>query len=116
MSIKIEKLHIKETVSFAITNIPHVDKTTLEKLIELVYTNGNYGTISDEQLVSKMRLTLKYIPEACMDSLFVLADLLEIPMRPELYQLELSPYISIHLRPTVTTNVLNYAQRPQSTL
>jgi len=116
MSIKIEKLHIKETVSFAINNIPHIDRTTLEKLIELVYTNGNYGTISDEQLVSKMELISKYIPEPCVKSLWILADLLEIPMQPKLYQLGLFPHIPTQLRLTTTINVLNYAQRPQSTL
>jgi hypothetical protein len=75
----VEKLHIKETVNFAIDNIPQVDKATLEKFVELVNLTGNYGEISHEQLLSKMCLALKYIPNACANSLLILADLLDIP-------------------------------------
>ena len=75
---EIKKLQVKETVLFAINNIPQVDRATLEKFLELVNATGTFGAISHEQLVTKMNLTMKYIPGACAYSLVVLADLLEL--------------------------------------
>jgi hypothetical protein len=76
----IKKLQISETVLFAIHNIPGIDQATLEKFLELVNTTGTFGAISHEQIIAKMHLTLKYIPDACPHSLLILGDLLEIPM------------------------------------
>ena len=73
-----KKLHIAETVAFAIDNIPSVNKTTLEKFLQLVHTTGTAGLMTPEQIMNKMRLTLKYIPDACPYSLMVLAELLEL--------------------------------------
>jgi len=75
-----KKLHIKETVLFAIKYIPQLDQTTLEKFLELVNTTGTFGAVSRGELLHKMRLTLKYIPNACPHTLIVLAELLEVPM------------------------------------
>ena len=75
---EIKKLYLKETVLFAINSIPQVDRTTLEKFLELVNTTGTFGVISHDQIIAKMRLTLKYVPGACVQSLLILADLLEI--------------------------------------
>jgi hypothetical protein len=61
-------------------NIPEVDRTTLEKFLELVNATGTFGTMTQEQLLNKMRLTLRYVPNASRSSLLVLADLLEIPL------------------------------------
>jgi hypothetical protein len=77
---EIKKLQVSEAVLFAIDNIPDVDQATLEKFLELVNTTGTFGAMSHEQLRAKMRLTLKYIPNACPHSLLILADLLGIPM------------------------------------
>lgn len=73
-----KKLHVAETVAFAIENIPTVNKETLEKFLQLVHTTGTAGCITPEQIVNKMRLTMKYIPNACPYSLMVLAELLEL--------------------------------------
>ena len=77
---KIKKLHIQETIIFAGKNIPGVDQKTLEKLLELVNADGTHGIISQEKLLTKMRLILKYIPGVCVQSLVILADLLELPI------------------------------------
>ena len=78
----IKKLYVSETVLFAVTNIPEVDRTTLEKFLELVNASGTFGALSHEQILTKMRLTLRYIPNACPHSLQILAELLEIPVNP----------------------------------
>jgi len=79
MERTIKKLELKETVLFAINHIPQVNKATLEKFLELVNATGTFGAMSHEQILKKMALTLKYIPNACPQSLLILADLLEIP-------------------------------------
>jgi len=75
----IKKLHLEETIAFAISHIPDVDRPTLEKLLALVYADGAHGAISAAQLNRKMRQLLKYVPTACPRSLIILADLLELP-------------------------------------
>ena len=77
-----KKLQVADTVAFAIENIPSVDKRTLEKFLQLVHTTGTFGIITCEQLVNKMRLMMKYIPNACPHSLLVVAELLEIKTPP----------------------------------
>ena len=76
---EIKKLQVTEAVLFAINHIPEADQSTLEKFLDLVHATGTFGAISHEQLLNKMRLTLKYIPEACPHALLILADLLEMP-------------------------------------
>jgi|JFJP01.1.fsa_nt_gi hypothetical protein len=75
----IKKLYIEETINFAIRNIPQVNRPTLEKFLELVNANGNYGEMSAEQLWGKMQQAMKYLPNACANSLLILADLLDLP-------------------------------------
>jgi hypothetical protein len=89
MGNAIKKLEIKETVLFAINHIPQVDQATLEKFLELVNATGTFGVISHEQILTKMALTLKYVPDACPHSLLILADLLEIPKQKEQLNLPL---------------------------
>jgi hypothetical protein len=76
----IKKLYVSETVFFAINNIPLVDRTTLEKFLELVNATGTFGALSHEQILTKMRLTLRYVPNVCPRSLQILAELLDIPV------------------------------------
>jgi len=78
----IKKLYVSETVFFAINNVPLVDRTTLEKFLELINATGTFGALSHEQILTKMRLTLRYIPNACPRSLQILAELLDIPVDP----------------------------------
>lgn len=78
----IKKLYVSETVYFAINNIPLVDRTTLEKFLELVNATGTFGALSHEQILTKMRLTLRYVPNVCPRSLQILAELLDIPVDP----------------------------------
>lgn len=78
----IKKLYVSEMVLFAINSIPEVDQTTLEKFLELVNATGTFGILSHEQILTKMRLTLRYIPNACPRSLQILAELLEISVHP----------------------------------
>jgi hypothetical protein len=80
---EIKKLHLEEVVLFAINHIPQTDPTTLKRFLELVSAGGTFGTISQEQILRKMALVLKYIPSASASSLLVLLDLLEMkPVRP----------------------------------
>ena len=73
---KIDKRYVETTVLFAINHIPYADKTTLEKFLELVNATGNFGPISGEQLLHKMNLLKKYVPDICEYSLTMLAELL----------------------------------------
>ena len=75
---EIDKRHVAATVLFAINNVPHADKATLERFLELVNATGNFGAISQQQLIHKMELLKKYVPETCEYSLLTLAELLEI--------------------------------------
>ena len=75
---KIKKLYVETTVMFAIESIPTVDEYTLQKFLELVNATGNFGFISEEQLVEKMKQIQKYIPNACGYSLLTVAELLGI--------------------------------------
>lgn len=77
---EIKKLHLQETIAFAISTVPDVDQATLEGLLQLVNTEGTHGVISHERLIDKMRQVLKYVPGACARSLMILADLLELPI------------------------------------
>ena len=81
---EIKKLYVTETVLFAINHIPTVDQPTLKRFLELINATGTFGLMSEEQVLHKMRLTLKYIPNACPHSLLVVADLLEIPISASL--------------------------------
>ena len=75
---EIKKLKLEEVVLFAINNIPQVDPTTLNQFLELTNAGGTFGTISHQQILKKMRQVLKYVPGACVSSLVILMDLLEI--------------------------------------
>jgi hypothetical protein len=75
---EIKKLHVKATVEFAINNIPDIDQDTLEKFLELVNATGNFGPVSEEEIIEKMNLIMKYIPGACGRSLLTVAELLDI--------------------------------------
>ena len=73
-----KKVHVADTVAFALENIPDIDQLTLEKFLHLLHTTGTFGLITPEQIINKMRLTLKYIPNACARSLVIIAELLEL--------------------------------------
>ena len=75
---KIDKRHIEASVLFAINHIPKVDEQTLATFLELVNLSGNFGSISDQQLIHKMALLTKLVPNVCQDSLLALAQLLDI--------------------------------------
>jgi len=75
---EINKRYVETTVLFAINHIPQADQTTLEKFLELVNAAGNFGPISQQQLIHKMELLKKYMPGACEYSLLAVAELLGI--------------------------------------
>lgn len=87
---EIKKLGLEETVLFAINNIPQAHATTLKQFLELVNAGGAFGTISHEEILRKMHLLLKYIPNASVPSLLILIDLLDI-QPPKRFMLEASP-------------------------
>ena len=87
---EIKKLRLEETVLFAINNIPQAHATTLKQFLELVNAGGTFGTISHEEILRKMHLLLKYIPNASVPSLLILIDLLDI-QPPKRFMLEASP-------------------------
>jgi hypothetical protein len=93
-AVEIKKLSLQTTVTFASEHIPGIDRMTLEQLMGLVYKNGTHGSITPDELVAKMHLILKYIPNACPRTFMVLIDLLELP-RPD----SLPTPISIATRP-----------------
>lgn len=75
---EIKKLHLEGIVLFAINNIPNADSGTLKHFLELANTGGTFGTISHERILKKMNQVLKYVPGACLNTLLILIDLLEI--------------------------------------
>jgi hypothetical protein len=75
---QIHKRYVETTVFFAINNVPQVDEATLEKFLELINATGNFGSISDKQLLQKMWILKKHVPETCEYSLLTLAELLGI--------------------------------------
>jgi len=111
MTTTIRKAHLKDTITFAINYIPQVDPQTLEAFLEMVYANGNYGDISHQQLLSKICLALKYIPNACANSLLILADLLGVatPIEADYTPTFIPPVISS----TCKMTLLNL-QRPST--
>lgn len=76
----IKKQHVEAAILFAIDNIPGIDEDTLQKFLEFVNVTGNFGSISQEELLEKMRLIRKYIPGSCGYSLLTLAELLEMDL------------------------------------
>jgi len=75
---EIKKLHLEGVVLFAINNIPEADSATLKQFLELANADGAFGSINHEQILRKMNQVRRYIPGACMQSLLILVDLLEI--------------------------------------
>ena len=76
--LEIQKRHLAATVQFAVNHIPQADEATLEKFLELVNVDGNYGSITTGELLQKMSLLKKFIPATCDDSLMILTELLGI--------------------------------------
>jgi hypothetical protein len=74
----IKKLQVQATIEFAISNIPGADRNTLEKLSDLINATGNFGPISEAEIIAKMNLILKYIPGASEWALRAVAELLNI--------------------------------------
>jgi len=77
---EINKRDVAATVLFAINNVPHTDGTTLERFLDLVNATGNFGPVSHRELLHKMILLKKYVPETCDYSLLALAELLGIQL------------------------------------
>ena len=73
---EINKRDVAATVLFAINNVPHTDEATLERFLDLVNATGNFGPVSHRELIHKMILLKKYVPETCDYSLLALAELL----------------------------------------
>ncbi len=80
LSHEIKKIQVKEIVLFAINNIPEADSNTLKQFLELINAGGTFGSISHAQIIKKMHMVLRYIPQACVHSLLILTDLLEIEL------------------------------------
>ena len=77
-NVEVKKLHLEAVVLFALNNIPQADSNTLKQFLELVNAGGSFGTLSHEQILTKMNQVLNYIPKACSNSMLILIDLLEI--------------------------------------
>ncbi len=77
----IKKEYVESAVAFAMENIPGTDADTLQKLVELVNVTGNFGAISQAELLDKMRIVQKFIPNTCGFSLYILAELLDIGLK-----------------------------------
>ena len=77
---EINKRDVAATVLFAINNLPHADEKTLEQFLDLVNSTGNFGPVSHRELIQKMILLKKYVPNTCNDSLLALAELLGIQL------------------------------------
>ncbi len=105
---EIKKHSIAAMTTFATNHIPTIDSLTLEKFLELVYVNGTHGSLSDKQLIDKMRLMIKHVPETDVPSLQTLAELLNVylPLTAQRYnQSNGSILTDVHLTPPL--NVLN---------
>jgi len=79
-NLEINKRDVAATVLFAINNIPHANEETLERFLELVNATGNFGPVSQRELIHKMILLKKYVPKTCNYSLLALAELLGIQL------------------------------------
>lgn len=77
---EINKRDVAATVLFAINNVPHASEGTLERFLELVNATGNFGPVDHRELIHKMILLKKYVPETCDYSLLTLAELLGIQL------------------------------------
>ncbi len=75
---QVKKLKVAETTLFAMRNIPAADVSTLKQFLLLINAGGSFGTVSHEQIIKKMHQVVKYIPSACIRSMLIVADLLEI--------------------------------------
>lgn len=73
----ISKLQIEQTVFFVISHVPNVDSTTLDKFLALINAEKRHVSWGYKELIYKVQLVLKYVPDACPYSLKVLLDLLE---------------------------------------
>jgi hypothetical protein len=79
-TITLKKRHIADTIAFALSSLPQTDQHTLEKFLALVNIGGSHGALNLEEVVNKMRLTMKYVPQPCPETLLIVADLLEVPL------------------------------------
>ncbi len=75
------KTEVKEMVYFALDHLPQLDEITLEAFLERIKTNCPNRIISPRDLAKQMRLTRRFMPDACAYSLQILADLLDIQMK-----------------------------------
>ena len=76
---KIEKRYVAAMGFYAIKNIPGTDPTTLNKFLELVNVAGSHDWLSTQQLCDKMEIMIKYVPDTKVQSLLILAELLNVP-------------------------------------
>lgn len=76
----VKKLDIKEAALFAIQNIPQVDPISLERFVDLINVGSSHGCLSFEQLIAKVRLANRYLPNLCPYSLFILMDIVGMPL------------------------------------
>lgn len=98
----IKKLTITDAVSFATEYLPQLDNHTLEAFLGIVYIGGTHGVLTPQELVGKMKLTLRLYPQACPHSLLVVADLLEIVV-----DRKQSAFINTRPRQQLTTSITN---------
>lgn len=99
------KRHVASAVMFAIHYIPQVDEKTLEAFLELVNINGNFDNITERQLIGKMALLMRLVPNVCQASLLTLAELLGV-------SLPLNIYYEINLFSEESTNLCSSMSSP----
>ena len=79
----IDKSHLSAMAIFAINNVPHTDKFTLNKFLEVINTTGSFGSLSLDQIVTIMQWMIKNLPNVKKRSFLTLIELLSAWMSVE---------------------------------
>ena len=75
------KTEVQKMVIFAISHLPQLDTTTLENFLARVNANCKNTSITPRDLATQIQRTRRYFPNACVYSLQVVADLLDVQMK-----------------------------------
>ena len=75
------KTEVQKMIIFALSHLPQLDKSTLENFLARVNANCNSTSITPRDLATQIQRTRRYFPNACVYSLQVVADLLDVQMK-----------------------------------
>jgi len=73
-------LYVKQIILFALDNIPQADENTLKNFLQLVNATGSFNSLSHKEILHRMDIVLKYVPDTCPHSFAILVELLDIPL------------------------------------